>query len=285
MPGPTSYARGLALTLAGVVVLSPDALLVRLVDGGDWTIVFYRGLLTALALAAFLALRRRSVVGLRQCRTLVVGAFFGISTTCFVHSVDRTLAANTLVILAATPLVAAVFSRLFLGERQPSATWIAITVVSGGIVLIFLGSPQGGHLLGNLLAVASAAAMAANLVVLRNWPLESPLPALALGGLLAAVAALPFATLAISAGDAVTLAVMGVVVQGVAFGLIFTGPRHLPAAEVALLMLLEAILGPLWVWLALGERPTPMVVSAGALIITTLGIHAVVSLRRNRRRR
>ncbi|MDX9861818.1 MAG: DMT family transporter [Rhodospirillales bacterium] len=281
MPAPTSYARGLALTLAGVVVLSPDALLVRLVDGGDWTIVFYRGLLTALALAAFVVLRRRPVVGLRQWRTLVVGAFFGISTTCFVHSVDRTLAANTLVILAATPLVAAVFSRLFLGEHQPSATWIAITVVSGGIALIFLGSPQGGHLLGNLLAVTSAAAMAANLVVIRNWPLESPLPALALGGLLAAVASFPFATLAISAGDAFTLAVMGLVVQALAFGLIFIGPRHLPAAEVALLMLLESILGPLWVWLALGERPTAMVVAAGALIITTLGIHAVVSLRRN----
>lgn len=285
MTAPTPYARGFALTLAGVVVLSPDALLVRLVEAGEWTIVFYRGLLTALALAAFLALRRRPVAGLRQVRTLVVGAFFGISTACFVHSIDRTLAANTLVILAATPLVAAVFSRLFLGERQPAATWVAIAVVSGGIVLIFLGSPGNGYGFGNLLAVASAAAMAANLVTLRHWPVESPLPALALGGLLAAAVALPFTTLAIGAGDAVTLAVMGIVVQALAFGLIFTGPRHLPAAEVALVMLLEAILGPMWVWLVVGERPTAMVVAAGTLILATLGIHAVVSLRRNGRGR
>jgi len=285
MPAPTSYARGFALTLAGVVVLSPDALLVRLVEAGDWTIVFYRGLLTAVALAAFLASRRRPVADLRKIRTLAVGIFFGLSTTCFVHSIDRTLVANTLVILAATPLVAAVFSRLFLGERQPTATWVAIAVVSGGIALIFLGGPRDGHLLGNLLAVASAAAMAANLVTLRHWPMESPLPALALGGLLAAAAALPFAPLAISVGDAVALAVMGIVVQALAFALIFTGPRHLPAAEVALLMLLEAIIGPLWVWLVLGEKPTATVVAAGALIIATLAIHAVVSLRRNGRGR
>jgi len=125
--------------------------------------------------------------------------------------------------------------------------------------------------------------MAGNLVALRRTRLQTPLPSVILGGMLAALVSFSFAApLAISANDLLILVILGVVVMPISFGLIFTGPKYIPAPDVALIMLLEAILGPLLVWAVLSEAPTLRVVIAGMLMITTIGLHALVSLRRRK---
>jgi drug/metabolite transporter (DMT)-like permease len=285
MHGLPDHAKGLVITLAGVVILSPDALLIRLVTTDNWTIIFFRGALTAGVLAGFLALRFRrdlaGVLGSVDRLAMLSGLCYGFGNICFVQSINRTLVANTLVILAATPLIAAVFSHLFLGERQRRATWGAIAVVLAGIGAVFAGSLGGGHLFGDLLAIGSATAMAGNLTALRRSRTESPLPSVIIGGGFAALVSLPLASpAAVSGADFAVLLVLGALVMPVSFGLIFLGPKYLPAPEVALLLLLEAILGPLLVWFALGEQPTPQVALGGAVIIATVGIHAALGMRR-----
>jgi drug/metabolite transporter (DMT)-like permease len=103
---------------------------------------------------------------------------------------------------------------------------------------------------------------------------------LALGALLTAVGAVPFAyPLSISGSDLAIAALLGLVVLPVSLELIWRGPRYIPAPEVSLILLLEAILGPAWIWLVLGEGPTVQAVLVGALILGTLAIHFMLARR------
>ena len=289
MTGMSQYVKGFLITLAGILFLSPDALLIRLLATDDWTIVFFRGIFTAVTLAVFLYWRRgRGIVNLvRNMDTgaVLAGLLYAAGNISFVQSINNTLVSNTLVILAATPLIAALFSRVFLSEKQPGETWIAIVLVFAGVGVIFAGSVGAGHLFGDFMALVAATAMAGNLTALRRSRVSTPLPSVVLGGFCAALVSFPFAApLGISANDLMILLVLGAVVMPISFGLIFTGPKYIPAPDVALIMLLEAILGPLLVWAVLSESPTLRVILAGSLIIATIGLHALVSLRRNGRK-
>jgi drug/metabolite transporter (DMT)-like permease len=283
------YAKGFAMTLAGVFVLCPDALLIRLIQADGWTVVFYRGLLTALTLTAFLAVRyRRGLPGLIRridAAAVLSGLLYGVGNLCFVLSINKTLVANTLIILAATPLVTALFSRVFLGERQRRATWGAILAILAGVAALFAGDVGGGHFVGNLLAVVSATVMAGNLTALRRSRVETPVPSVVIGGLFAAAAALPFAApMAIDGRDFGLLLILGLAILPVSFGLIFAGPRYLPAPEVALILLTQTLLGPFFVWLALGEVPGSRVLLAGGFIVCTVAFHAAGTLKAARKK-
>lgn len=283
----TNRTRGLLVTIAGVVCLSPDGLLVRLISTDQWTLVFWRGAFMALGLVAFILMRNRHgaarvtrAVGLPG---LLAGAIFALSTVLFVTSILTTAVANTLVILSAGPLFAAFFSRWILGEAIELRTWIASLAVFAGLATIFGGSMQGGTLVGDLCAFGSAVCMAAYLVIVRRAGSLDMLPAAALGGILAAVAMLPLAApFSIDLRDLVLLALLGVVVQGASFGMITTGARYLPAPEVGLIMLLEAVLGPLWVWLAIGEVPSVETFLGGSVILLSLALHSISGLGRSR---
>ncbi|NIR27819.1 MAG: DMT family transporter [Gammaproteobacteria bacterium] len=276
------------MATVGVIVLSPDGLILRIIEADRWTVVFWRGLLMALALAVFLALRyRRSTpqqVRAVGRRGLLSGALFAASTVFFVSSITLTTVANTLVIVSAAPLFGAVMSYLFLREMLALRTWLAILAAVLGILVIFYGSVGGGALLGDLCAVGTAFCMAANLVVIRHARAVNMLPAVVLSGVLGALAVLPLATpFRVSAQDASLLLLLGLIILPVSLGLITLAPRYIPAPEVSLIMLLEAILGPLLVWMALGETPGVETFIGGGLVLGTLAVHFGLRLRETRR--
>jgi len=281
----SDHVRGLLMVTVGILVLSPDALIIRLVLADPWTLLWWRGLLTAVGLAAFLFVRNGRRTG---AKVLAIGRLgllstplFAGSTILFVTSVSLTTAANTLVIVSAAPLFAAIFSRLFLGESVPLRTWFAVVAGVAGIAIIFAGSLGGGSLLGDLCAFGTAAFLAGHLVVARHARPVSMVPAVAMSGLLVAAVMTPLAApFAITSQDFVLLLVLGLVIMPISFGLITVGPRYLPAAEVSLIMLLEAVFGPLWVWMAVGEVPASGTFLGGAVVLATLITHAVLGLRR-----
>lgn len=283
----TGRSRGLCITVAGVLCLSPDGLLIRLISTDQWTLVFWRGAFMAAGLLAFILLRNRNEAGavLRAAGRpgLLAGAIFALSTVFFVTSILTTAVANTLVILSAGPLFAAFFSRWILGEAIELRTWVASIAVFAGLATIFGGSMRGGTLPGDLCALGSALCMAAYLVIVRRAGSLDMLPAAALGGILAAIAVLPLAApFSIGLRDLALLALLGLFVQGASFGMITVGARHLPAPEVGLIMLLEAVLGPLWVWLALGEVPSSQTFLGGSAILVSLAAHSAAGLVRSR---
>lgn len=281
----SDHLKGLLLTFTAVLILSPDALLVRLIDCDIWTLLFWRCLLTAITMSVLLLIRYRQYFwqsfhaigrsGLLSALTLCCGSFL------FVGSLKHTAAANTLIILSATPVFSSLLSRLFLQEKIAGHTWLAISICFGGILLIFSGSLQHGLLTGDLLALGATCMWATNLVILRHKRAVNMIPANVLGNLLVAPIALLLGAqpLAMSTSDASYLLLLGGLVLPISFAMITLGPRYLPAPEVSLILLIETILGPIWVWLLLKEIPHSNTLIAGLLILGTLICHTLFSLR------
>lgn len=284
------HALGLSLALLGVLVLTPDALLIRLIEADRATLLFWRTLLKGLTLWLVLALYYRGrllSVTLAMGRVgLLATGVFGLSTILFVSSITLTKAANTLFILSTAPLFAALISWIVLRERVALRTWIAILCALVGIAIIFAGGLGGGTLLGDLLAIGAAISLAGQLSIARHARSISLVPALATGVLLVALlSGTTFASpLSVTRMDMLWLGLLGCVVVPAAFGLLTLAPRYIPSPEVSLIMQLEAILGPLWVWLGVGEIPPVATFIGGAIVLATLVIHSLLGLRAYRAR-
>lgn len=281
------------ITAFAVVVLSPDALILRLLEADRWTVIFWRGLFMGSTLLLVLAMvYGRLLPGMIRVMGgagLLAASIFTVSIICFVSAISLTSAANVLVIIAASPLFSALFTRIFLKESVPVRTWVAVVFGFAGIVLIFAGSLGGGTLLGDLLAAATAMLLGAEFVTLRYARGVNMLPSMAMSGLMVACVVLPWAAPAsVSSHDFGLLILLGVFILPTAFGLITLAPKHIPAAEVSLIMLLETVLGPIWVWWFLSEVPTKETLIGGAVILSTLAAHSLWGLqqyRKNSRRR
>jgi drug/metabolite transporter (DMT)-like permease len=273
--------RGTLLMVSAMVILSPDALLISLVSVDPWTLVFWRGLLTACTLSVTMVCSHGKGV-LREVFRMgpagvLAGFLFGASTVSFVMSIRLTTAANTLVIVAGTPLFAAILTRIFLAERVPVRTWVAVVTGFSGLIVIFSGSLSTGSAIGDLLALATALIMATNFVIIRSHRMVSMIPAVVLSGILTSLVtgfmAEPFT---VGTSDILLLTILGSVVMPIPLAIFTVAPKLIPAAEVSLLMLLETFLGPLWVWLVIGQKPAGETVLGGGLLVATLVVHALV---------
>jgi drug/metabolite transporter (DMT)-like permease len=276
-------AKGALIVCVGVLVLSPDSLLIRLMTVDEGTLLLLRGGFSVIGYLVLLqvleggAARRRTWVLSRP--ELAIGGLLTAANVCFVTSIVHANAALALVIVASAPAFTSVFSRFFAGEVVAPRTWVASWVVLAGVAAIFVTEPQGGELIGALAAVGASVILAAMLVVRQSQPVRM-LPSLALGALGTAVVAIPFADpWSVGATDLEIAALGGLFVLPVSLELIWRGPRYISAPEVSLILLLEAILGPAWIWLALGDPPTVQAVLAGVLILGTLATHAVLAQR------
>lgn len=282
------HAKGMLITVAGVLAISPDSLLVRLVSTDIWTLLFWRGLLVALVLAIGLAAAHRARTAAAFAavgRTgLIFAVLFSLNSFTFVYAVNTTTVANALVLISAAPFFAALIAIVFLRESVRRRTWLAILASFAGILVIVSGSASGGArpgaLPGDLAALVTAFGLAIQFNLLRRARHVNMIPAIALGSLLTAAIGLPLGEpLAVGARDALWLGLLGLAVMPAATILIATGPRYLPAPEVSLILLLETVLGPLWVWLALGEVPSQRTFLGGAIVVAALAAHALAARR------
>lgn len=277
------HRKGTLLAAVGVTVLSFDALLIRLAAAPAVDVAFWRGLLMALSLTVVCRMRRgrwswsELLDGGGPAAALVVG--FGLMQLLFVGAVCNTRAANAVVILSAAPLFAAAFSGVFLREWVAPRTWAAIAVAILGIVMVFGGSVGPGHWLGDLFALCAAVTIGINYTLFRKMPDLSRAAAVAGGGLVCCLLTVPFAApLELGDRSMAVLGLMGLVQMPLALAMMTEATRYLPAAEVSLFFIGEAILGTFWVWLVLAERPPAATVTGGAVIIATLVLHSWIAL-------
>ena len=155
----SDQAKGLFLAITGVLVLTPDALLVRMISADEWSLLFWRGLLTGLALALYILGRDRDLLSAFRSvskRGWLIAALYACNTILFVVSVRHTAVANTLVIMSTAPLFAAVMSSLFLREHAPLRTWLTASIGFVCIAAIMGESLGSAHLLGDGAAVGMA---------------------------------------------------------------------------------------------------------------------------------
>lgn len=272
------------LTALGAIVLSPDALALRWISADALHIVSWRGLLMAGGMGLLLWLRYRAALPavLRRCGWTGLGCALSYcaSTLCFLQAMMLAGAASTLMIYSVSPLVAGVLSWIWLGERLSARSLVAIAVCALGIALIVADDAPGADLGGNLFALAAAVLLALNFTLARSRPCTDMSPALMLGALLAsALARVLGGPPELANEELVVLALMALFVLPLGFMLVQLGPRSIGAAEVGLLLLLEIILGPLWVWLVLDEAPTPAVLGGGAIVLLALVGHGLLGWR------
>ncbi len=281
----SNHSKGLLITGIGVLAISPDGLLLRLISADVLLITFWRGLLYSAGMVILLTLYYRTRIldaflGMGSPGLLMVVTYF-TGSLAFVYSITHTAVANTLFIISTTPLFAALIAWLVFRERVPRRTWIAIAVSGVGIVVICSGkSIMPGAWLGNLAGLLTALSLAVGFTVVSKARERDMLPALALGGFLTALVLEPFVEpYQTTDQDLYYLFIMGFVLTPVAASLMYIGPRYISAAEVGLMMLLESVLGPLWVWYFIGENPGSLVLIGGTVVLVTLSVHAVVGLR------
>lgn len=285
-----SRGTGIRIAAVGVLVLSFDALLVRLADTSEWNIVFWRGWLMALSVSLLIVLTRQRIA-LPATRLALLGAgaiclLYSLNTALFVYSINHTSTANTVVILASAPLFAALFSWVFLREGIAPRTMFAILMAIAGVCVIFVGSLAAPQWRGDLAAVTIAITMGGSLTLLRRFPELPRLPLVAMSGAIAGLIALPWAEpLSLSAASYGWLALMGLVQIPLATVLIMTAPRYLPSPEVGLFLLIETVLGPFWVWLVLNEQVPDNTLLGGGIILAAITMNSWLALRELRRRK
>jgi len=275
--------RGAVLVACAAVCWSSGGLIARLVTTDPWTTSLWRSLFASLFLIVVLwALRRRSFVA--QWRAggrpvIAVAVCMATASTCFIFSLAHTSVANTLILMSTGPYVAGLLGFILLGERVAPRTWLTMGVALAGAVVMVSNSYGRGAIVGDLLAIVMAGSFAVATVLVRRHPEIEMAPAAALATTLTALIALsladPFAT---TPRDLALLAFFGVGQFGVGFLLFMAGARLIPVAESSLIGMLEVVLGPLWVWLVLGERPDAASLTGGALILSALLANTVVDL-------
>jgi drug/metabolite transporter (DMT)-like permease len=282
-PATLATRRGALLEACAAICWSSGGLIARLVTTSPWTTNLWRCLFAALFLSLVLwGAERRSIVA--QWRdggrpVLAVALCMALASTCFILSLAHTSVANTLILMSTGPYVAGLLGWVLLGERVAVRTWVTMGIALTGAVVMVSNSYRGGSVAGDLLAITAAASFAVATVLIRRHPDVPMAPAAALATALAGLVALPLADpLEATARDLVLLALFGVGQFGVGFLLFMTGARLIPAAESSLIGMLEVVLGPLWVWLVLDERPGAATLAGGTLILAALLANTLIDL-------
>jgi drug/metabolite transporter (DMT)-like permease len=284
-----SRPRGILLVAGAATVWSSGGLIARLVATDPWTTTLWRCVFASFFLLGVVGLARRQGV-IAQWRAigwpgLAVAACLATASTCFILSLSRTSVANTLILMSVGPWVAGLLGWLVLGERVRPRTWLTMGIALAGVVVMVSGSYGAGRLTGDVLAIVMATVFAMATVLVRRHPEIQMTPAASLGATLAFLAALPMATpLAVSARDLALLAFFGVAQFGLGFVLFTAGARLIPVAESSLIGMLETVLGPLWVWLLLGEAPGARSIVGGAMILGALVLHTLLDVSAGRGR-
>jgi drug/metabolite transporter (DMT)-like permease len=268
------------MSLLGVFILSPDSLLIRLAGLGDFTLIFYRGLFPVFTITFLLILYYRrdfvSVVTGIGLAGMLNGVLFASTNVTFIYSIQTTSVANTLVILSSAPIFAAILSLILLKENQRPITWLVIALSFVSIFIIGLGSYGNSGLSGDLFALACAISTACSAVLVRYKKDIDLVPSVIIGSILMALFALTRSPeLIINPTQLIYLSIIGFVLVPFAFIILTIAPRFASSAEVQLVYLLEAILGPLWVWLVIHEQPGFYTLVGGTILLASVSWFAI----------
>jgi len=282
---------GLAMALAGALLITPDTLLIRLSGLEEWGLNFWRGVLIGGGLCALWILfeGRRVLTQFRGLATwpalVIVFANF-VNAMAFNFATMETSITVVVTALATAPLIAAGLGFVILAERTTRRTWAAIALSMIGVLTVIMNgdealqAPEGNVWFGGFLGFLAALGIAIVFVTTRRHPDIPVLPAAGIGAILSGLVGFVMAPAgAILTGNPVVIGLMGLIVMPISWGLLTLAPRHTSPTIVSLFMLLEMVLAPFWVWLGTGERPSLPMIGGAALVLVTLMIYFIAAAR------
>jgi len=217
---------------------------------------------------------------------LLGGGLLAVAGITFLQALTHTTVANTLFTLSAIPFITAALARIFLKESLQRATLLTMFLAAVGIIAMVAEGVGLGSGYGNAMALVTAFGFAGFAVIVRHNRHIDMLPTMLVSAALIALAALAirFDDLGITLKDLLLCLLWGGLLSGFANWMFIIASRHLVAAEVTLFMLLEFSLGPVWVWLFVGEQPTEWTIIGGLLVISAVALRAGIELRGSGRR-
>ena len=266
--------RGQIYVALAAVAWSSAGVLQRQLTLDTSTQVFGRAAFAGAALLVYVAIveHGRVVHAFRSVGLpgIAVAVCVAVASAGFIAALNHTSVARVLFILAVAPVLAALLARVTLGEPITRRTALAMALALAGVA-VMLGAPGEGDLAGDCLSFLVALAFALMIVITRWRRDVSMAPATCLSQVILVAVFLPFAAPGeIGGDDVVWLAALGIGQIGLGFALLTVGARLIPAAQVGLITLLEVVLGPVWVWLALDERPGTLTLVGGAIVIVAI---------------
>lgn len=283
MPDPQSmnaHTRGVVFVMLSAVLWSTSGLLVRLIGTDEPTMVLWRSLSAAAALSVYVFLRRRDTLHGLALKLgwpgVLLAVLLAADAAISVYALSLSRVANVMLIFSTTPFFAAIIGWLWLREPVKAKTWAAMAACILGVGIMVSGSLGTSLLIGDGLAFVVVLIFATAVVTIRRYPQVDLIAAVWLSSILSAVVILPFSTpFGHAPLDYGLMAFFGAVEYVVALLLFTSGARLIPAAQSTLIGLLEVVLSPIWVWLAINEVPGRPTLIGGALILVTLVLYTL----------
>ena len=281
----TNQQKGSLLAFIGVVLITPDSLLIRLSNVDTWGMLFYRGIIPFVVVLIGLLLFYKNKFLKALLGIGYPGIFYFISfAACnitFLISIQNTNVANTLVMIALAPMLSAILGALFLKEVPDKKTWMAILITFTACVYIFHDSLKLGNIYGDLFGLVTAFGLACNATIARYAKDRDLVPSAVIGKLCVAIFAIFFVeSFELLGKDLFYVPLMCVMCVAIPFVLVTIAPRFITGAEVNLFFLLETILGPIWVWIIIKEEPSLETIIGGSIIILTIATHSFLALKK-----
>jgi len=279
IPGPL-------LVFLGALCLSFGGIIVKSFEGANlWQILFWRQLFFSIIVVLYLLISYKKNFFRSFYNSglpgFIAGLFLAVGFAAYVFSMYTTTVANTNFIITTETIFLALFGYFLLKEKINLVTFISIILGMSGVLLIIASSlslQSSDQFLGNFVAFAMPISFAILVMIVRKYPNVDMVPAQFTAGIVATVIGLFVAgKILISPHDLFLAFMAGFFQVGFGFILITTGSQTTPAAVVGVLMLTEAVFGPLWAWLFINEVPPTSVIMGGGVIIFSILLQSFYS--------
>ena len=266
LPGPL-------LVFLGACCLSFGGLIVKSFEGATlWQILFWRTIFFILVISIYLIITYKRAVFRSFYNSGIPGLIGGFVLSfgfCgYVFAMYNTTVANANFIIQTQTIFLAIFGYFFLKEKISVITLTSIILAISGIFLMIGNSLSAGQLSGNIAALLMPISFATLILVVRKYPNVDMVPAQFIAGIFALIIGfLMSETIIISINDIFLGFLAGFFQIGLGFIFITIGARRTPAAMVGIIMLTEAVLGPMWAWIFINEQPPFIVLIGGSIVL------------------
>ena len=275
---------GSILVFLGACILSFGGLIVKSFEGATlWQILFWRQFFFIIVVTLFLLITYKSKIFYAFYKSGLLGVLGGIVLACgfcsYVFAMYNTTVANTNFIIQTQTIFLAIFGYFFLKEKISKITLASIIIAFAGIILMVGNSLSPGQLSGNLVAFIMPISFAFLILIVRKYPEIDMVPLQLTAGAVAMIIGFMLSPeIIISKHDIFLGFLAGFLQLGFGFILITIGARSTPAAFVGIIMLTEAVLGPLWAWLFINENPPFIVLIGGSVVIVAVLLQFLSSI-------
>ena len=273
-----AHAKAVSELLFAALCWSVAGLLFKYVEWPALAVAAGRGIIAAGFLALFCGRKLHFTWSPVQ---LGAALAYAVCTVLFTLANKMTTAANAILLQYTAPVWVALLGAWLLGERTRRSDWLTIAVVLGGLSLFFYDGLQLQSIAGLLVALASGVAFAAMTILMRKQKDTSPLESIILGSVISFLVGVPalWTAPALRASGWVALVLLGTVQLGLAYLFYSRALKHVTALEAVLIPIIEPILNPIWVMLVIGEKPSPLALAGGVLVVGAVSLRATLAIR------